>query len=286
MSRIISFVAHKGGAGKTTCAQQIAAALAQLHNFKVLVIDLDAQSNLTKGLTCESIPTNLTASRMLLDENSPVSDYVINIRKNLDLIPNRYVPDQDFELAHLAGQWQDLRFRLHETGHHYDYIIIDTPPAIHYQTRSAIITADLAVLVMTCSHYSLIGATNIIGQVMELQDQSRRRHIPIKVLINLYDDRRGLDHRLRSEIDRIFEADVFQTVIHQNVRLGDAAQSSQTIFERDRHSTGAQDFEKLTVELIAKIEATSLIGQIRQEESQAAYPRRQPTVVIPIHRAW
>ncbi len=285
MSRIISFVAHKGGAGKTTCAQQVAAALAQLHHFQVLVIDLDTQSNLTKGLTREAIPINLTASQMLLDESSRITDYIINIRPNLDLIPNRYVPEQDQELAPLAGRWRNLKDRL-QTGISYDYIIIDTPPALHYQTRTAIITADLVVLVMSCSHYSLIGATNLVGQVMDLEEQSHRGNIPIKVLINLYDERRGLDQRLRAEIERIFEADVYRTVIRQNVRLGDAAQVSQTIFEKDHHSAGAQDFEKLTKELIAKMEAASLINQIQQEESRAAWPRRHATVVIPINAMW
>ncbi len=252
MSHIIAFVAHKGGVGKTTCAQQVSAALAQQHGLRVLAIDLDTQSNLTRGLTREPIPADLTASEMLLDENRLTSDFIINVRRNLDLIPNRYLPEQDQALAQRGDRWKSLKPRLHQAGQVYDYIIIDTPPTILYQTRSAIVTADQVILVLSCSQYSIIGATNIVSQVMELQLYSDRRHIPISVVINLYDDRRGLDQRIRADIERIFEDDAYGTAIRQNIRLGEAAQAASTIFEHAADSHGAHDFASLTREIIGQ----------------------------------
>lgn len=282
MSRIIAFVAHKGGVGKTTCAQQVSAALAQRHGLRVLAIDLDAQSNLTRGLTREPIPADLTSSELLLDENRLVSDYIINVRRNLDLIPNRYLPEQDQALAQRGDRWKSLRPRLHQAEQVYDYVIIDTPPAILYQTRSAIVTADQVILVMSCSQYSIIGATNIVSQVMELQLYSNRRHIPISVVINLYDDRRGLDHRIRADIERIFEEDVYRTAIRQNVRLGEAAQAASTIFEHDADCHGAQDFASLTREIIGQFAGQKRASRAAAEEAETPGRGKHKTVIIPI----
>ncbi|MFN7945432.1 MAG: ParA family protein [Blastocatellia bacterium] len=282
MSRIIAFVAHKGGVGKTTCAQQVSAALAQRHGLRVLAIDLDAQSNLTRGLTREPIPADLTSSELLLDENRLVSDYIINVRRNLDLIPNRYLPEQDQALAQRGDRWKSLRPRLHPVEQVYDYVIIDTPPAILYQTRSAIVTADQVILVMSCSQYSIIGATNIVSQVMELQLYSNRRHIPISVVINLYDDRRGLDHRIRADIERIFEEDVYQTAIRQNVRLGEAAQAASTIFEHDADCHGAQDFASLTREIIGQFAGQKRSSRAAADEAETPGRGKHKTIIIPI----
>jgi chromosome partitioning protein len=282
MSRIIAFVAHKGGVGKTTCAGQVAAAMARHHGLRVLAIDLDSQSNLTKGLTPEPIPADLTSSLLLMDEGRLVTDYIISVRNNLDLIPNRYVPEQDQALAHFGDRWKNLEERLAPVRNLYDYILLDTPPAILYQTRSAIATSDLVILVMACSQFSIIGATNIVSQVMELQFYSQRRHIPIRVVINQYDERRGLDHRIRAEIERIFEKDVFKTIIRQNVRLGDAAQNCRTIFEQDAASFGAHDFTSLTREILAQFATSRRATRAENQPGEMPVNNRHKTVVIRI----
>lgn len=283
MHKTIAFVAHKGGVGKTTCALQTAAALAQQHGFRVLVLDLDPQGNLTRGLTREMIPAQMTASQWLLNEERPAADYVISVRQSLDLIPNRYVPEQDQELAHQAEFRADLQTRLGLLTRRYDYIIIDTPPALQFQTRSAMGSASLLVLVMTCSYYSLVGVTSLVNLVMELQQQGPHRHIPIKPVINLYDERRRLDQQIRQDIERIFEADAFTTLIRQNVRLGDASLAGQTIFEQDSYSHGAEDFNNLAREIMALFPEVLPVGSQLQEKLTLSLQPRYKTAVIPIH---
>jgi len=250
MSKVIAFANHKGGVGKSTCAQNLAACLATQYGQQVLAIDLDSQGNLTDGLTRLTFNPERTSSRLLLDEAARLTDYVVNLSPGLDVIPNLYQPQIEDRISKLPEQYWRLKERLAPMRSAYQVIILDTPPGLGLPTRSAIAAADEVIIVLSCWFYALKGAATVLGVIMDLQREMNRSDLPIRILLNNYDERRNLDRRIKGALQEAFGADLFRTVIHANIKIGEAASARQSIIEYRQGSVGAQDFTNLAKEVL------------------------------------
>ena len=250
MGKTIAFANHKGGVGKTTCAQNLAACLAGQHGRRVLAVDLDSQGNLTDGLARLDVHPAKTSFRLLLDESADVRDYIVNLRPGLDVIPNSYHRELEDRVSKIPEQHGRLHKRLAPIKGDYDVIILDTPPGLGLPTKSAIAAADELVIVLSCWYYALKGAGTVLGVMMDLQRELGRAQIPTRVLLNNYDERRNLDRRIREALQHSFGPDLFRTAIRPNVKIGEAANARQSVIEYSRASTGHQDFANLAKEVL------------------------------------
>src|SRR5262245_63277905 len=89
-AKVIAFVNQKGGAGKTTIAQNLAVSFGLYHDKRVLCVDLDPQGNLGQALLNSQIDTPKTADRLLVVPKANVDEYIVTVRHNIDLIHNRF----------------------------------------------------------------------------------------------------------------------------------------------------------------------------------------------------
>ncbi len=163
-ARIISIVNHKGGVGKTTTTASLGEALAK-KGFKILLIDLDPQGNLSQILGIDA-PEVQVADSLIDNVDFPV----INIRPCLDLSPS------DIELSNVEMRFHELtggEFRLKNRISHlleaYDYILIDCPPSLNKLTLSAMAASNSCLIPLLPEMSAVKGLNSIWGKIMEVR---------------------------------------------------------------------------------------------------------------------
>lgn len=244
----------KGGTGKTTVAVNLSACLALHHGKRVLGIDLDSQGNFGISFGVDPRQLTHTAYHLLTAEAPDVRAYIKEIKPNLHLIPNAISPDLENRLEASHNRDSLLRLRLRQIKSQYDYVIIDTPPAMRTATMNAIVAADEVIVVVDCGFYALYGLTELMRQIARVSDAYEKDEIVIRGLLNMFNRGQNLDRDVKAEVSEFFGGLMIQSIIHKNVRLAEAASASQPIIEFDATAPGSFDFLKLSKELLSEYE--------------------------------
>ena len=189
MARIISFINYKGGVGKTTIAVETAATLASKYGFKVLIVDLDPQTNASFYLVSEKTWEEWAESHGSLkdifqsainDEPFDVSGVIMTgLYDCLDLLPSHLdLLPVDLELAAKWGAQSSeakmiIKDRLGSVidDRGYDFVIIDCPPNLNLVTQNALMLSDSYVVVCLPEYFSVRGIGLIETQIGKMMDQ-------------------------------------------------------------------------------------------------------------------
>lgn len=244
----------KGGTGKTTVAVNLSACLALHHGKRVLGIDLDPQGNFGISYGVDPRQLTYTSYHLLTAESPDIRDYIKEIRPNLDLLPNAISPDLESRLEASHNRDSLLRLRLRQLKNQYDYIVIDTPPAMRTPTMNAIVAADEIIVVVDCGFYALYGLTELMRQIARVSDAYEKDDLVIRGLLNLFNRGQNLDRDVKNEVSEFFGGLMIQSVIHKNVKLAESASAGKPIIEFDSSAPGAFDFLKLSKELLSEYE--------------------------------
>lgn len=146
MTRTIALANQKGGVGKTTTTLNLGAALAE-HGHRVLLIDLDPQSNLTIYAGLQPQAQEITSYHILHSPEEGLSRAIQTIRPNLALIPSSLdMAAAEIELAGSIGREALLRKALLPSREQYDYILIDPPPSLGLFTLNALVAATEVII--------------------------------------------------------------------------------------------------------------------------------------------
>ena len=260
MARILGVLNQKGGVGKTTTSTNLGAALAKLGK-KVLLVDLDAQSNLTTHLglakpedqdTQDSVrPIPEFSIYDVLKGTKRLSDVIVHRSDNLDVVPaSLLLSAADLEFGGAVGRELLLRRALKDTGASYDYIIVDCPPALGLLTLNALAAIESVIVPVQSEYLALHG----VRQLLDTIDQVRGIYNPELrvggVLICLHDVRKKLARAVAETINNYFGELVFKTVIRTNVSLAEAPSQGMSIFEYASNSAGAEDYLSLAKEVL------------------------------------
>lgn len=262
MGIIIGVVNQKGGVGKTTTTVNLGAALAN-KGKKTLLIDIDAQSNLTThlGLAAKEDPelggeepTRDVPQFTIYDVlkgSKPASQVIVKRSQNLDVVPSSLLLSAaDLELGGVVGRELILKRSLAKVKEEYDMIVIDCPPALGLLSLNALSSVDKVIIPVQSEYLALHG----VRQLLDTIDQVRSIYNPSLVvggvLICLHDNRKRLARAVSDTIRAYFGDLVFDTVVRSNVALAEAPASGQTIFEYAPKSTGAEDYEALAEEVL------------------------------------
>jgi len=252
-TRVLAFVNQKGGAGKTTIAQNLAVCFGLRHNKRVLCVDLDPQGNLGHGLVYGQINSPKTADRLLVVPKVAIDEYIIQVRPNIDLIHNKFQQDLREAVDRLPLYPNLLRKQLGAALKLYDYVIIDTPAGLCRSTQVGIDAADQVVLVVSCGMYGLKGMIAVVDWMAGIQNRLAKPMPSIKVVLNNYDERRRFDREFIQEIQRIFGDDLYQTHIRTSTRIIEASARGVAVIEYDSSCGAAEDFETLSREVLGLV---------------------------------
>ncbi len=252
MTSIISVVNQKGGVGKTTTVISLAAYLGKKKK-KVLVIDMDPQSNSTSSMGIDETKLEQSIYDVLIDEK-PIDEVIVKTNtQNVDICPTDInLAGAEIELVSQISREQILKTALSSVKDRYDYIIIDCPPTLGLLTINAL-TASTDIIIPILGDYLSLKGLSLLNDTINLVKKKLNPEISLLgVLLNMYDGRTQLARQVKEEVIKYYGDKVFKTEIPRNVRLSEAPSYGQTISDYDKKSKGGLAYEKLAKEVISR----------------------------------
>jgi chromosome partitioning protein len=271
-SKIIAVVNQKGGVGKTTTAINLAAALA-LEGTSTLIVDCDPQANTTGGLGFPRDEGRISVYDVMLGD-ATISEAILPTEvNNLRILPgSKNMIGANLELVSVDRREYRLREALDTIRHHFDFIVLDCPPALDLLTLNALVAADGLLVPMQAEYFALEG----ISELMSTLDRVAAAFNPnLKlegVLLTMFDDRTILSQQVCANLQQFFADKLFKSFIPRNIRLAEAPSHGLPAVVYDPRSRGAEAYFDLAHELLQRN------GRI---SAQAARPRKR-LIVDPI----
>lgn len=246
MSKIISISNHKGGVGKTTSTVNIGAGLSNM-GYKVLLIDLDPQANLSQSLNVHNNDENIYGT-LRGDYALPINE----VTENLFVTPSSLdLSAAEVEFASETGREYLLKEILDKIKSNYDYIFIDTPPTLGLLTINAFTACDKIFIPLQSQYLALQGLAKMREVVEKIQKRINTSLQIAGVFITQYDKRKILNRDVADTIEQHFPDVVFKTKIRDAVALAEAPTQGVDIFRYNPKSNGAEDYHNLCQEIIA-----------------------------------
>lgn len=253
MSKIIVLTNQKGGVGKTTSTSALIAGLAMKGN-KVLGIDLDPQGNLGFSLGLE-IEEGHTVYEVLKGEVTAAK--AIRHAEICDVLTsNILLSGSELEFTG-GGREFLLKQALVPVLDFYDYIVIDTPPALNILTVNAYAAADYLIIPMVPEILSLLGLSQLKETINTVQETVNPKLNILGILLTKYNKRTLLAQEVKEMAQNIADqigTVVFDTQIRTSVSVAEAPAQGETIFQYAPRSNPASDYRALVNEIIEKIE--------------------------------
>ncbi len=252
MSRVIAIVNQKGGVGKTTTAMNLAAHLAELGKF-VLLIDMDPQGNASSGLGFSKDDTPHGIYEVLARQKR-MHDVVFNTgHEGLRIIPaTTNLAGANIELVDMEDRERQLFNLVEEAKHAYDYIIIDCPPSLGLLTINSLVAADELLIPVQAEYYALEGLGQLLQTINLIQEHIKPDLGILGAVITMFDKRTKLSGDVMDQLYQYFPDTIFRSVIPRTVRLAEAPSFGQTILQYDPRGKGSRAYERLAVEILDK----------------------------------
>ncbi len=250
---VIAIANQKGGVGKTTTAINLAAGLA-MRGRKVLLIDLDPQANSSLSyLEVRSVEQSMYD--VLSNGSCPLTNVIQKTTlPNLDIAPSRLT------LAKLESQLVgefDAHFRLKDrlgpVKSRYDFVVVDTPPALGMITVNALVAATHLMIPVQSSYFALEGTDDLLETVERIRARPNPNLKLLGAVITLHDRRTTLGRDVHKQIGSVFGNRVFRTTISKSIRLEESPAHKQAIFTFAPQSSGALEYYKLCEEVIERV---------------------------------
>ena len=249
-TKIIAVANHKGGVGKTTTVANLGSILS-VKGHRVLLVDLDAQANLTASLVASidgpSIYEALTGKTDCLP--------VVSVNDRLHLVPaSLTLAMADVELSTAIAREHILASLLSKAKveDNYDFVLLDCPPSLGLVTLNAI-TASTDVLIPLISEVLPFKGLTMMSDFISMvrQKLNPQAHISGIVITRWENSKlsRGIEERLR-----VWKGDVvYRSKIRKNVRLAEAPLQNRNILDYASGSNGAKDYTSLAEEFLERM---------------------------------
>ena len=250
MARIITITNQKGGVGKTTTCASLCGCLSEMGK-SVLAIDLDPQGNLSFSLGADVSGNNYTIYNALKQE---VELYdIIQHTEICDIAPaNITLSACELELT-TVGREHILREQIDKIASEYDYILIDTPPALSVLTINAYVASDWLIIPMIPEILSLQGFAQLKETIYAIKKYYNKMLEVRGILLNQYNPRLILTkevEELANIIAEQLDTDVFQQKITTSVTIAEAPAHAKTVTKYAPRSKSALEFADLTYEIL------------------------------------
>lgn len=218
MTITIAVSNEKGGVAKTTTTLNLGASLADLGR-KVLLIDLDAQANLTLSLGIEPGEAGQTSGDLMLDNVGMKDICRKSDVENLDLIPSSSKIETSEQFLPIRTNYTTILQRaIQQAGLPYDYIILDCPPALGVITQNAIAAADLLLIPTQAEFFSAYALRNMMTLVRRIRESDNPK-LAYRILVTMLDKRNRTHRDIHDQLRTAFGDGVFNTIIEIDTKL-------------------------------------------------------------------
>ncbi|WP_336765676.1 ParA family protein [Paenibacillus sp. USHLN196] len=254
MAKVISFGIQKGGSSKTTTSGIVAYILSQEYNKRVLAVDLDSQGNLTELLTQQDIYNfhEKTVFEALKEKNA--RNYIHNVAERLDMLTAEdhlaRFPSWLYE-TYRGNRSLVLKETLDTVRNNYDYIIIDTPPALGDQTINALAASDAVVAMFEASKFCYSAISRFLETAIHVQELVNKDMKVAGILRSLIDVRRTDNKALIELIEEEYGELCFGTIMTRTAAVG---RLSINGFEGNPElNQGLKQYREFVKELIQRV---------------------------------
>lgn len=251
MSKVISFLNIKGGVAKTVSTVNIAAELGK-QGFKVLIIDLDPQSNATKYLGLY-YPNLLGSYNLLKGENVAVTltkyDNVWLVPANINLIASESEILADTKRARETRLKKWLSSKSEDQ---FDYVLIDCPPSLGMISINALAASDFVLVPLKIDKFSLDGFEYLIGSVNSVKEEFNEKLELLGVFITM-DRATRINREIKEELKEELGNLIFKQSIRENVDVIKSTFESTPLMYFNNRATAAKDYRSLVDELLCRI---------------------------------
>jgi chromosome partitioning protein len=247
LQRVIVFANQKGGVAKTTTTLNLAVAFKE-QGFRVLVIDLDPQGNLTmsQGMNPDSIERSMFD---VLVHRLPISEIIHPAEIDV-AVSSIDLAGAELALSSMIGRERALEKSLLEVRDKYDFIMIDTPPSLGLLTINAFVAATGVIVPVQCEYLSLRGLVQL-ENTLAMVRENLNPDVKIEGILPTVFDRRTLHSREAVEIlEENFGDLVFKTRIRKTVRYAEAPVKGSSVLKYDPSGTAAEAYRDLAKEVL------------------------------------
>lgn len=251
---ILAIANQKGGVGKTTTAINLSAAIAS-KGLRTLLIDLDPQAN--SSLSFVDIHSlERTVYDALTDPDVSLSEVI----QKAENVPHLEVAPSSIALAKIEAKLLgelDSYFRLKDElkriRRRYEFVIIDTPPALGIITVNALVASTHVLIPIQASYFALEGTDDLLETIDKIKLRANPRLQILGALLTLFDKRTRLSKDIRDQVSQVFGGKLFDTVISKSVRLEESPAYRESIFSFAPRSSGAFQYYKLSEEILGRV---------------------------------
>ncbi len=252
MTNVIAIANQKGGVGKTTTAINLAGALAE-QGFRILCIDMDPQANLTVGLGVNLGIVDRSMADVLADARASMDQIVIPTQTTgIDVAPSTLeLASTEVELFSAIGREHALREALDGwIDENYDYALIDCPPTLGLLTINGLVAAQSVIIPVQTQYYALKGLTALVKVINTIRAKLNRDLRVLGLLPTFYDSRTILGREMLDELRELGDHHVFNSIVRNTVKLGEAPLTGRPITTYAGSSEAARTYRELAREVI------------------------------------
>ena len=252
---IVAVANQKGGVGKTTTAQALAAGLAE-RKYRVLGIDLDPQGNFSTACGAENY--NVLTAYEVMKRGVDIREAIQHMKGGYDVVPaNIMLAGAEQELSQ-TGKEHRLKEAVSVVAGEYDFIVIDTPPSLGVLTVNAFTCATDILIPTTAGIFATAGISQLNETVSSVQKYCNPGVKIRGILFTRFNPRANISRQIKELTEQLSEyisAPIYQTYIRAGVVVEEAQANKADIFDYAGKSTVAEDYRAFIEEFLKGADA-------------------------------